>query len=404
MYLKLAWRNLWRNKRRTLITLASVFFAVVLSTLMMSFKEGVYVNMIESMVGAYTGHAQIHADGFWEDKTLDNSLALSEDLKEKIDGAENILGYAPRIESFALAASEEITKGALVVGVDPTMEIQNTALNERVIAGKYLEEDHDAALLGEGHADYLKLGVGDTIILIGQGYHGASAAGKYPVSGIVKFGSPELSKQLVMLPLKTAQSLYDLDGMVTNLILKPEDPRKTNEVVRKLSDDLGKEYEVMTWQEMAPELVNMIETDRMEGFVFMLILYMVISFGIFGTVLMMLAERRHEFGVLVAIGMKRYYLAIVVFLEVFIISICGAIAGMIGAFPLCSYFYLNPIQLGEDMKQMAEDYGMEAVLQPTLAPSVFLQQAIVVAIIAGIIGIYPLIQLNRMDAITEMRS
>ena len=136
----------------------------------------------------------------------------------------------------------------------------------------------------------------------------------------------------------------------------------------------------------------------------MLILYMVISFGIFGTVLMMLAERRHEFGVLVAIGMKRYYLAIVVFLEVFIISICGAIAGMIGAFPLCSYFYLNPIQLGEDMKQMAEDYGMEAVLQPTLAPSVFLQQAIVVAIIAGIIGIYPLIQLNRMDAITEMRS
>jgi ABC-type lipoprotein release transport system permease subunit len=404
MLLKLAWRNLWRNKRRTLITLTSVFFAVVLSTLMMSFKEGVYVNMIESMVGAYTGHAQIHADGFWEDKTLDNSLTVSEELIDKIEGAEHILGYAPRIESFALAASEEVTKGALVVGVDPTLEIQNTALNERVIEGKYLEEDNDAVLLGVGLADFLKLGVGDTIILIGQGYHGASAAGKYPVSGIVKFGSPELSKQLVLLPLKTAQSLYDLDEKVTNLILKPEDYRKTKEVVRKLSDDLGKEYEVMTWQEMAPEMVNMIETDRMEGFVFMLILYMVISFGIFGTVLMMLAERRHEFGVLVAIGMKRYYLAIVVFFEVFIISICGAIAGMIGAFPLCFYFYLNPIQLGEDMKQMAEDYGMEAVLQPTLAPSVFLQQAIVVAIIAGIIGIYPLIQLNRMDAITEMRS
>ncbi len=404
MYLKLAWRNLWRNKRRTAITMASIFFAVVLSTLMMSFKEGVYVNMVDSMVGAYTGHAQIHNSGFWDDRTLDNSLVYDQDLKNKIGSENAISSFAPRIESFALAASEEITKGSLVVGIDPDLEIQNTALNERIIKGQYLKSDERAALIGDGLAAYLKLNVGDTIVLIGQGYHGASAAGKYVINGIVKFGSPELSKQIVFIPLTMAQALYGLEGRVTNVVLKPEDPLYTGDIVDQLRQTLGVGYDVMSWQEMAPELVNMIETDRKEGYVFMLILYMVISFGIFGTVLMMLAERRHEFGVLVAIGMKRMYLGFVVFFEVLIISILGAIIGMIGALPVCSYFYLNPIQLGEDMKKMAEDYGMEAIMQPTLAPSVFIQQAIVVAIIACIIAIYPFIQLIRMDAITEMRS
>lgn len=404
MIFKLAWRNLWRNKRRTLITLASVFFAVVLSTLMMSFKEGVYVNMIESMVGAYTGHVQVHAYGFWEDKTLDNALKYDHTLVEKLEKTGNLKGFAPRIESFALAAANEITKGALVVGVDPQLEKMNTSLHDRVMDGKYFETGDDGALIGNGLAQYLKLSVQDTIVLIGQGYHGSSAAGKYPVRGIVKFGSPELSKQLVFLPIQSAQNLYGLNNMITNIVIQPEDPLNTTALVESLKSSLGAEFDVMNWEEMAPELVNMIETDRKEGYVFMLILYLVISFGIFGTVLMMLSERRHEFGVLVAIGMKRVILAITVFLEILIISILGAILGMIGAFPICTYFYLNPIQLGEDLQKMSEEFGMEAVIQPTLAPGVFIQQGLVVGLIACFIAVYPFIQVSRLDAITEMRS
>ena len=175
-------------------------------------------------------------------------------------------------------------------------------MHERVVEGTYLTEGENGALIGNGLAEYLQIGVNDTIVLIGQGYHGSSAAGKYPIQGIVRFGSPELSKQVVFLPLQVAQQLYGLEERVTNIVLQPKNTLQTNQLVQSLQQKLGNDYDIMNWQEMAPELVNMIETDRKEGYVFMFILYLVISFGIFGTVLMMLAERRHEFGVLVAIG------------------------------------------------------------------------------------------------------
>jgi ABC-type lipoprotein release transport system permease subunit len=404
MLFKLAWRNLWRNKRRTLITLASVFFAVILSTLMMSFKEGVYVKMIDSMVGAFTGYAQIHNNGFWDDQILDNALVFSEDLQNNLNNVDELNGYTPRIESFALATSKELSKGSMVIGIDPIKEAEFSNLDERVSKGEYLVRDDNSALLGSGLAEYLELEVGDTIILLGQGYHGSSAAGKYAIKGLVKFGSPDLSKRLVFLPLEAAQWLYGTESMITSIVLHPQNQKSTDKLVKFLRNELDSTYEVMPWQELTPDLVNMIETDRMEGYVFMFILYMVISFGIFGTMLMMLAERKREFGVLIAIGMKRLRLAIIVFLELLIISILGAITGMIAAFPICAYFYRNPIQLGDELKKVTEEYGMEAVIQSSIEPAIFFQQASVVAFIAIVIAIYPFFKVRSLNVIKSMRS
>jgi len=404
MYTKLAWRNLWRNKRRTYITLASVFFAVILSTLMMSMKEGVYEQMINLMVRDYTGYAQVHANGYWEDKIVDNSFVVTDTLLKELGLAKELISYAPKIESYALAASEVITKGARVIGVDPQKEKEHVSLHERVIAGDYFQPDDQAVLLGVGLASYLKLDVGDTLVLLSQGYHGATASGKYFVKGIVKFGSPELSKQLVFLPIKEAQVLYDLKGMYTNIVLLPKELSDTETMVVSLQKRLGNTFEVMTWQQLNPDLVNMISTDRSEGYVFMFILYTVIAFGIFGTIIMMLAERKHEFGVMVAIGMKRMKLAWVVFLEVMTISVLGAILGMFAAFPICAYFYVNPIHLGEELSKMTEEYGMEAILQASIAPNIFFQQALTVALIAALIAIYPFLKLLRMNVINTMNS
>jgi putative ABC transport system permease protein len=405
LLLKLAWRNLWRNKRRTLITMASVFFAVVLASLMMSIKEGMYENMTRSMVASYTGFVQIHANGYWEDKSLDESFEFTDSLRSTLDQNTKILGFVERIESFALSATRESTKGAMVVGTDPIAEIQMTQLNERVIEGTYFEPDDKAILVGSGLADYHKVGVGDTLVLLGQGYHGSNAAGKYPIKGIVKFGSPDLSKQLVMLPINEAQVLFGTEGTITNLIVLMEDAEEATALAGKLKSQVGEAYEVMAWPELVPELVEMIEADRAEGYVFMFILYMVISFGIFGTVLMMMAERQHEFGVLVAVGMKRIKLAAVLLFEVVTISLLGAFAGIFGAIPVTGYFYLNPIQIGGDEAgQMMEEYGIEPVIQASIDPSIFIQQASIVAIVSCLIAIYPFIKVLNVNAIKAMRS
>lgn len=405
MLFKLAWRNIWRNKTRTAITMAAVFLAVILSTMMMSVKEGVYKIMIESMVGAYTGYGQVHSNGYWDEQTIDNVLQFSDTLKEQILNEPGISGYAPRIEGFALAASDNQTKGAMIVGVDPELEIQYTAMNERVTEGEYLEKGDKGVLIGNGLAEYLKLGVGDTIVAIGQGYHGATAAGKYSVKGIIRFGSPELSKQLIVLPMNQAQLFFGVEDQLSTIVLLFDDNDKAIEVSAGLKQHLSGSYEVMNWKELIPDVISMIEADRVEGYIFMFILYMVISFGIFGTVLMMLSERMHEFGVLVAVGMKRTKLSVIVWIEVMIISILGAFFGMFGAFPICYFMYANPIDMSSgEMGEMYEDYGMEPILQASIDPSVFITQGTIVAIIASIIALYPLFSVMRINAIKAMRS
>lgn len=405
LYVTLAWRNLWRNRRRTFITMASVFFAVILATLMMSLKEGSYQNMTQSMVGSFTGYAQVHAKGYFDERTFEESFILHDSLTERISQEEGVAFFVPRIESFALSASYESTKGVMVVGTDPFSESQLTKLNERLVAGHYLTTEDEAILVGAGLADYHQLTVGDTLVLLGQGYRGATAAGKYPVKGIVKFGSPELSKQLVIMPLALSQALFRMEGMANNIALGVKAADEAEAVAASLGKKLGEEYEVMPWPSLLPELMDMIEADKMEAYVFMFILYLLIAFGIFGTVVMMLAERQHEFGVLVAIGMKRSMLALVVMIEIVVIAVLGALSGIVGALPVVLYFYFKPIQLGGgEIGEMLEEYGMEAVVSTAIDLEIFLQQAFLVAFLAIIISLYPYFKVLRIKAISAMNS
>ena len=156
MLIKLAWRNIWRNKRRTYITMGVMFFSVLLAILMRSMQNGVYDEMINNVVGYYTGQIQIHQKGYWEEQTLDNALQLNDTLYNVL---ENQLPnqYTERIETFVLAASNSTTKGAMLVGVNPENENQLTHIEEKLIEGNYLTPEDNAALIGEGLAKKLKL-------------------------------------------------------------------------------------------------------------------------------------------------------------------------------------------------------------------------------------------------------
>jgi putative ABC transport system permease protein len=404
MQLRLAWRNLWRNSRRTFITSGSVFFAVILATLMMSIKEGTYDKMIDSSIGAHTGYVQIQHKEYWSDKSLEYSFELNDSLRTLLAATPGVTNYLPRIQGFALAATGEVTKGVMVVGVDPMKESALMKLSERVSDGAYFNPDEKAIMVGDGLARFMKIGVGDTLVLLGQGYHEVSAAGKYPIKGIVKFGSPELSKQLVFLPVTVAQNFYDLGDRYNALVLLLKDNDRAAKVALELQEKMEDPFVAMSWEQLVPELKNLIDTDRTEAFVFIFILYMVIAFGLFGTMLMMMAERQHEFGVMVAIGMKRLRLAVVILTEGIILSLLGATAGMLGSFPVCLYFNLKPITFGEEMSKLYEEYGMEAVLQASIDPGLFIQQALIIAGMACLVGFYPFVQLLRLNAIEAMRT
>ena len=156
-YLKLAWRNIWRNKRRTLITIASVFFALWLSLIMRSLQVGSYGHMADGIVEAYTGSVQIHHDGYWDDRTLDNSFNHSPELVRVIESLANVKAVIPRLESFALASTGDQTKGILVVGIDPVKELELTHPDRKLVEGIYFDGSLDGVLVSSRLAAFLNL-------------------------------------------------------------------------------------------------------------------------------------------------------------------------------------------------------------------------------------------------------
>ncbi len=400
---KLTWRNLWRNRRRTLITMGSITFAVLFAILMQSFQKGIFDNLVKNVVGFYHGNLQIHQQGYWEEQVIDNNFAMEVSMTDKITQNSNIKGIVPRIETFILVSKDSITKGCLVVGTDMAKEDQLTHLKSRVTKGQYIVNGESAALVSEGLAQRLHLTVNDTIVLLGQGYQGAMAAGKYLVKGIVHFGSPALNNGMVYLPLADAQSLLNAENRFTSMALDIGSSENLAVIQSEIKAITGPEYEVMTWNEMMPEIGNMIKGKAASFYIFTGILYLIIGFGIFGTILMMTAERRYEFGMLVAIGMKKSWLGRMLLGETILITLLGVLSGIGISLPIVLYMKNQPIKASGKMAEAYEQFGFEAVLPTAFDPQIFLQQSLTVLVIAFIIGLYPLWHIHRLDPVAAMK-
>lgn len=405
MYLTLAYRNIWRNKRRSLITILSITFAVLLACAMRSMQLGSYDRMIENSVRFHTGYIQIHKQGYWDDKVIDNSFAYDASLTQTVAEIPGVSAYVPRLESFALASFQSQTKGTLIMGVDPGRENELTRVKDKLVEGSYLTHDDDGALVAQGLADYLNIGVGDTLILLGQGYHGVNAAGLFPVKGILRFPIPQQNDQLVYLSLPLAQWLYGAEGMVTTVALVIDDVNHTTRIVNEIETKVGEEqYETMDWKELVPELVQNIELDNISGKIMLWVLYLVIGFGMFGTYLMMTAERQYEFGVMVAVGMKRFRLQGIVFLEIFIMTVIGVLTGILISLPALVYLHYNPVYFAESQAAAIESFGMEAVYAFSLDPVIFTNQAYAIFIMAIILSGYPVWKIQTMNVVESMRA
>jgi putative ABC transport system permease protein len=405
MYLKLAWRNIWRNKRRTLITVASIAFAVFFAVAMRAMQIGMYDLMIDNVVGSYAGYVQVHAKGYWEDQQINNALDYEEELRQKIESEELVELAAPRLEGFALAASKEQTKGVMLVGVDPQAEKQFMQLDELMQSGELFQAADQAVVIGSELADYFKLQVGDTLVFLGQGYHGVNAAGKYRISGISRFKSPELNNRLVLMPLKTSQDFFGAYGKVTSLALKINKPGKleqARQMVEMQAD--ATQHEVMDWQQMMPELVQSIQADSAGGLIMLMILYMIIFFGMFGTVLMMATERSYEFGVLVAVGMRKWKVSWVLLMETVMLSLIGVLVGWLFSAPMMWYFNHYPIPLTGKAADSMEEYGFEALIQFSTDPSIALTHGLIILCLAILICIYPALKVAKLKPVKAMRA
>ncbi len=406
MIFKIAWRNIGRNKRRTLLTAASIFFAVFFSCVMTSINRGVFDKMIDDSVTSNVGYIQIHKKGFWDDQVINNAMVYDQQWKQELAAIDKVQTVIPRLQSAAMISFGKITKNVLVTGIDPAAENKLTNISNRVVDGEYLNADDQAVLIGEGLAKKLKATIGDTLILLSQGYRGVNAAQVYPIKGIVSFGVPALSSGMVYMPLAAAQYFYGANNLTTAVVLDVAGKEDVEEVLPPLYAklDTNNTYEVMAWQEMIPDILNLKQTKDSSNKVVTIILYFIVGFGIFGTILMMTRERQYEFGVLLSIGMKRGQLAASVWIETLLLGLLGAVVGIALAYGLAYYLMVNPIVMQGEMAEAYTKFGMDPVMPASVALDIFWEQALTVLTITTLIALYPAFVIFRLQPVTAMRS
>ncbi len=403
MLFKLAWRNIWRNRNRSLITISAIASAVLLAVVTVSLQQGVWSNLVNNLVSLYSGYAQVHSKGYWEEQTLENSFEINDSLDQLVRGTAGINGMTHRLESFALVSSGAKTRGCLVVGVDPIAEEALTQLSNKISAGNPLQATSDAALVAEGLAKRLDLGLGDTLVLLTQGFYGNTAAIKTPIGGLLHFGNPELNERIAYIPLALAQYWLDAPGRATSLVIGLERAQQLPAVAKTLKKTLPPEYEALTWKEMMPEINQHIEADSAGMYIMLGVLYLLISFGIFSTLLMMLAERQREFGMLNAVGMSLKKIARVLLAETVFLTLCGSIAGLVLSYPVVWYLYEHPIRFTGEMAEMYEKFGFEPIFPAIIKARIFIEQTLVVLGLGLVLAAYPVWRVLKLKPVEAMR-
>ena len=406
MIFKIAWRNIYRNKKRTLITVTSIFAALFLIILMRALQFGFYDNIITTVVESYAGYVEVHAEGYWDNQSLDNAMEVDQKLIDDISSVEGVENIVQRLQTFSLISMGEKTKGGVINGVDISDEQKITDWNKKMLSGSF-DLGENEIIVGKGIAEYFDIRENDTLILYGQGYRGMMAAGKYPVKGVIDLKNPDLNKLGIFMAIKSARNYVSSEEISTHIIIDKEQYYDEEKIVKDLSQILSEDYEIMTWKKTLPEIEQTITADNAGGLIMAFILYIIVVFGMFGTVLMMTEERKYEFGVLISIGMSRVRLFGIILIETIILSMIGVFLAIILTYPISYYFNLNPIDMaalmGEGADQMLEDLGFSPLAPMSISWDIPLSHALVIFIFSLLISIYPAIKILNLNPVKSMK-
>lgn len=396
--IKLAWRNVWRNKRRTFITLSSVFLAVLLAVMFRAFQLGSWNQLLDDVIHSNVGYIQIHKKGFSEKGDLENAFSLKKELRLFVgptDGA--IKAIVPRFESLALASGKHKSKISLVTGIKPELEDQFSRLGGKVVKGSYLTSEDSGVLLSESLANFLSLVPGDSLVLFSRNYHKLGITGHFQVKGIVRLPSIEYDNQTVYISLAAAQKFYAASGKITSLAVDLQNPSQVNHAANALKSVFDSaNYEIQTWSQLLPALSQQYEVNRAAGRLMLMILYLLVGFSVLSTVLVMVNERKHELGLLLSIGMNKYRLTGILFIELVFIIILGIISGFITSIPIVYFFHIYPVKIQGELSKVMETFAMQPFLPTAWQLDYFLEQLIILSLIVLISIIYPIISVVKL--------
>lgn len=357
---RLAWRNIWRNRRRTVLTLLAIGVGLGLTLFTRGLQLGTYQLTIDYNVSLSVGHIQIHRDGYWEHQDLSNSFEAAEVDTARIAALPEVMAVSPKLVVDALVAvGDAESSAARLQGVLPRHESALSVVPDNMVEGEWLRPgDQRGAVIGQTLAGNLSATVGDTLVYFTQGRYGSTCAGLYTIRGIFSAGERQMDAFTVFVPLHALQPQVSMDGRWSALAVRLADYRDVEQVISQLRSWHGHErWEIMDYQELMPGLMQTIAFDNASGAVFLILLIVVIGFGILETILMSVMERYHEFGVMLAVGLRRARLAALIFTEALALGLIGTLFGNLMGYGLNTWFQTHPIAFGGETGQAYKELG-----------------------------------------------
>lgn len=402
---KLAWRNIWRNKRRSILTLAAISFATFASIAMRGVQHGTYEVNIKYAVKLFSGFLQIQKEGFQNNPSLNKAFGNIGGIEKKLAAVNLVKGYAPRIYADGLISFRDNSFGAAVFGINPQAERNVTTLMERLKEGRFFSRDtSNSIVVGYKLLENLKAHIGEEVVILSQGADGSLGNLKFKIVGTIKTGSSDFDAMGVFMGLKKADELLAMYGRIHAIAITLENLEDLEPAKKQIEEILaGSGLDALSWDEIMPDFQNTIEFDNVSGLLYLAILVIIVAFGILNTVLMSVTERFNEFGITLAIGMPQKKLVGLVLIETFLITLLGLIIGSIIGYGINTYILYHPIEFSGDFAWIYEEYGFLPRFESSLSLSMFLNTTITILAASLFSGIYPLYRVYKLEPLKGIR-
>jgi putative ABC transport system permease protein len=402
MLIKLAWRNIWRNKRRSAIVLSSIVFGYAALVFLDGLTTGMVFQMLDNRIGIYTAQLEVHHAGFLESGVLENRIGDPGDVAAVLDRTAGIDAYSGRVLTFGMLSSASGSAGVTVVGVDPERESAVTQIAQLVRAGSYLSGAGREILLSERLADKIGVGLGEKVVGMASGLGGEIGSDLFRVVGLYRTYDSGFDETHAYVDAADAQRMLSLGSDIMEFAVVCKSTDLIEAVKQSLSRSLGDRYEVSTYRELLPLLVAQLDIYRQMMLVIYAIGGLAIVLGIVNTMLMAVYERIHEFGVLFAVGMKRRSVFSMVLLEALSLGAAGTVMGIGAGAALTASF----MKVGIDLSMFEESlaaFGAGAVIHPQLTIQSLFSAAVVVPLVSVLGAMYPGYRATTFEPVEAIR-
>ena len=397
-----SWKNIWRNKLRSIVILVAMTLGLTAGVFLLAFYKGMVEQRIAAAIDTESSHIQVHPKGYLENNEMANFIADADMTVDQIMEVEHVLAASPRLIINSMVSSSETGAGVRIMGVDPGREKQVTNLYTKIIDGTYFEGvKRNPIVIGQKLAEKLKVKVRSKIVLTVQELDGTLSGEPFRVAGIYKTSNSMYDESKVFVRRSDLADLVKMDLSSAHEIAIYID---SNDELEKVKENIGVRFsnsDVKTWTELMPEVALIKQSQNLMMYMTIIIILLAMGFSIVNTMLMSVLERVKELGMLMAIGMNRLRVFAMIMLETIYLSLVGGILGIVLGTAISVYFGKR----GIDLSIWGD--GLEAIGYDTVIyPMIDIKDAITVAVLIVLTGIvaalypaYKALKLNPSEAL-----